>query len=418
MKIRCKRKWLSFVLFFGAFLLTSNVFAQVTIGTVDPGPYTPGSTIAIPFKVPASCISQGNQFQLYLSDQSGSFATETLIGTYIGFYSTYINGILPTGLTPGTGYRIRIKSTSPTSASTQSGAFEIKAGTPVEAKLTSNYLNANNTETFGTCTSRPDNSFFLNNESTANSTVTAAITNELNGGSPTVINFPTAIQPFIAQQAHYTIYTKAVMPDGSVATKAYLLINNKTVTAFANSGNTVVCLPLGTLMFNVDVTSSSGIQNNFPGDIYTITWGDQTTTTYTLCEIKNLGGVVQHAYTKSSCGSVSITSSGTIFNAFDVSINVSNTFCGTIGTPVSSSAKVVVKPVNDFAFNTPGCTNSDITFVNTSLLGENPNTNTLGCTPNNVTYNWFVDGVPVEVNKPRSYNLVYKFSTHGEIGRA
>nr|WP_276900006.1 PKD domain-containing protein [Pedobacter kyonggii] len=414
MKIRCKRKWLSFVLSFGAFLFTSNVFAQVTIGTVDPGPYTPGSTIAVPFNISAGCAAQGNQFQLYLSDQNGDFSSETLIGTYAGFYSTYINGLLPAGLTPGTGYRVRIKSTSPASVSTQSGAFEIKAGAPVEAKLTSNYLNANNTETFGTCTSRPDNSFFLNNESTANSTVTAAITNELNGGSPTVINFPTAIQPFIAQQAHYTIYTKAVMPDGSVATKAYLLINNKTVTAFANSGNTVVCLPLGTLMFNVDVTSSSGIQNNFPGDIYTITWGDQTTTTYTLCEIKNLGGVVQHAYTKSSCGSVSITSSGTIFNAFDVSINVSNTFCGTIGTPVSSSAKVVVKPVNDFAFNTPGCTNSDITFVNTSLLGENPNTNTLGCTPNNVTYNWFVDGVPVEVNKPRSYNLVYKFSTHGE----
>lgn len=414
MKIRCKRKWLSFVLFFGAFLFTSNVFAQITIGSVDAGPFTPGSTIAVPFNISAGCAAQGNQFQLYLSDQNGSFGAETLIGTYTGFYSTYINGKLPATLTPGTGYLVRIKSTAPAFASTPSTAFEVKAGPPVEAKLTSTLLNAANDETFGTCTSKANNSFFLTNASTANSTVTASITDEVNGGSPTLINFPTAIQPFNAQQTHYTIYTKAVMPDGSVATKAYLLINNKAITAFANSGNTVVCLPLGALTFSVDVSSSAGIQNNYPGDIYTITWGDQTTSTYTLCEIIANGGKVTHAYTRSSCGSTSTSSAGIIYNAFDVSINVSNAFCTTMGTPVSSSAKVVVKPVNDFVYNTPGCTNADITFVNTSVLGENPNSNTAACTPNNVTYNWYVNGVIKEVDKPKSYNFVYKFPSHGE----
>ncbi len=414
MKIRCTRKWLSFVLFFGAFLFTSNVFAQITIGSVDAGPFTPGSTIAVPFSISAGCAAQGNQFQLYLSDQNGNFGTETLIGNYTGFYTTYINGKLPASLTPGTGYKVRIKSTAPAFTSTASTAFEIKAGPAVEAKLTSTLLNPANDETFGTCTSKANNAFFLTNASTANSTVTASITDEVNGGSPTLINFPTAIQPFTAQQTHYTIYTKAVMPDGSVATKAYLLINNKAITAFANSGNTVVCLPLGALTFSVDVSSSAGIQNNFPGDIYTITWGDQTTSTYTLCEIIADGGKVTHAYTRSSCGSVSTSSAGTIYNAFDVSINVSNAFCTTMGTPVSSSAKVVVKPINSFAFNTPGCTNANITFVNTSILGENPNTNTAACTPNNVTYNWYVDGVIKEVDKPKSYNFVYKFPSHGE----
>ncbi|WP_426326981.1 PKD domain-containing protein [Pedobacter sp. R-06] len=414
MKIRCKRKWLSFVLLFGAFLFTSNVFAQVTIGTVDPGPYTPGSTIAVPFKVPTSCISQGNQFQLYLSDQNGDFTTETLIGNYVGFYSTYINGLLPTGLTPGTGYRVRVKTTSPATASNPSTPFEVKTGAAVEAKLTSTLLNATNDETFGTCTSKPNNSFFLKNESTANSSVTAAITDEVNGGAPSQITFPTAIQPFTAQQAHYTLYTKAVMPDGSVATKAYLLINNKAITAFGNTGNAALCLPTANFTFNVDVSSSSGIQNNFPGDIYTITWGDQTTTIHTLCEIIANGGKVTHLYSRSSCGSVSTSSAGTIYNAFDVSIRVSNAFCTTMGTPVSSSAKVVVKPINSFVFNTPSCTNTDVTFVNTSVLGENPTTNTPGCTPNNITYNWYVDGVIIESDKPKSYNFVYKFLTHGE----
>ncbi|MBB6237388.1 PKD repeat protein [Pedobacter sp. AK013] len=414
MKIHCKRKWISFVLFFGALLFTSASFAQVNIGTVDPGPFTPGSTIAVPFTVPTSCIAQNNQFQLYLSDQNGNFGAETLIGTYTGFYSTYINGILPIPLTPGTGYSVRVKSTNPVSISAPSSTFEIKAGAAVEAKLTSTLLNAANSETFGTCISRANNSFSLTNESTANSTVTARITDEVNGGSPVLINFPTAIQTFTAQQTHYTIYTKAVMPNGTVATKAYLLINNKAITAFANTGNTVLCLPSADFTFNVDVTSTSGIQNNFPGDIYTITWGDQVTTIHTLCEIITNGGKVTHPYAKSSCGSVSTSSAGTIYNAFDVSIRVSNAFCSTMGTPVSSSAKVVVKPINSFTFNTPGCTNANIIFVNTSLLGENPNTNTPACTPNNVTYNWYVDGVIKAADKPKSYNFTYIFPTHGE----
>ncbi|RZK14486.1 MAG: hypothetical protein EOO90_31475, partial [Pedobacter sp.] len=99
---------------------------------------------------------------------------------------------------------------------------------------------------------------------------------------------------------------KAVNADGTVATKAYLLINNKAITAFGTSGNNIVCLPLGSLEFNVDITSPEGIQNNFPGDLYTITWGDNSTSVYTLCEIKALGGKVKHTYIRSSCGSTSV----------------------------------------------------------------------------------------------------------------
>ncbi|MEH3113152.1 PKD domain-containing protein [Pedobacter terrae] len=413
MKIRCKRKWFSFVLFFWTFLLTSNVFAQVTIGLVDSGPYTPGSTIAVPFKVPANCISQGNQFQLYLSDQNGNFATETLIGTYAGFYSTYINGLLPAGLTPGTGYRVRVKTTIPVTESASSTPFEVRAGAAVEAKLTSTLLNTSNNETFGTCSSRPDNSFVLENESTATSEVTAEITDEINLGTPQTLVFTNPLQNFTAKQVHYTIMVKAKMPNGDVATKAYLLINNKAITAFASTGNPVLCLPAAEFTFNVDVTSVSGIQNNFPGDVYSITWGDQTATTYTLCEIIANNGQIKHTYTRSSCGSVSTSSAGTIYNAFDVSINVLNDFCGKIGTPVSSSAKVVEKPQNDFSFNPIGCTNADIPFVNTSTLGENPETNTAACTPNNVTFNWYVDGVLIKANQPKSYIFVHKFLIHG-----
>ncbi|KQN34533.1 hypothetical protein ASE92_13135 [Pedobacter sp. Leaf41] len=403
-----------YALILGLLFSTKITFAQITIGPVNAGPYTPGSTIAATFKLPTECFGQNNVFQLYLSDENGNFGTEKLIGSYTAFYSTYVNGIIPaTGILPGTNYKLRVKSTNPAIISTESTAFEIKSGAATEAKLISNYLNPNNTETFGICTSRPNNQFIISNESTAASVVTATVTNELTGNvSP--LNFTTKLQQFTADQAHYTILTKAVNPDGTVATKAYFLINNKTVTAFGNSGNNIVCLPLGALEFSVDYTSPGGIQNNFPGDKYTITWGDNSTSVYTFCDIAALQGKVKHNYLRSSCGSTSVSSAGTIFNAFDVTIKVSNVFCGDLGTPVSSSAKVVAQPVNNFTFTNPGCTNTNITFINTSTAGENPNTNSSGCTENVVTYNWYVDGVLVEANKPRSYDFVYKFLTHGE----
>jgi len=415
MKTCCNRKWPFYALVIGLVFYVSNCCAQLNIGRVDAGPYTPGSTIAATFTIgTSSCIATNNRFEMYLSDAAGSFSTEKLIGSYTGFYTTYVNGVIPVGTPGGVNYKIRIKSTNPVLLSTESAAFEIKAGTAVEAKITSTYLNTTNTETFGTCISRADNPFFLKNESTASSTVSATITDGASGGGSSTINFTTPNQSFTAQQTHYTIFSRAAIPDGSIATKAYLLVNNKAITAFGTSGNNLVCLPLGLLEFNVDFTSPTGIQNNFPGDLYTITWGDGTTSVYTICDIIQNGGKVQHPYQRSSCGSTSTTSAGTVYNAFAVSINVGNNFCGTIGTPVSSYAKVVVKPINAFSFTSPGCTNTNVTFTNTSVLGEDPNTNTPACAPNTVTYNWYVDGAVVEVNQPRSFNFVYKFATRGE----
>lgn len=137
--------------------------------------------------------------------------------------------------------------------------------------MSSTLLNATNTEVFGTCTSKPNNNFFLADESTTGSTIAATITDEINGGT-TNLSFSSGIASYSAQLAHYTIFTKARMPDGTVGTKAYFIINNSAVTAFSTSGNNVVCLPLGYLEFTVVTSGAGGIQNNFPGDIYKINW--------------------------------------------------------------------------------------------------------------------------------------------------
>lgn len=387
-------------------------FSQLNIGTVDPGPYSPGSSIAATFSIdPSACIAQGNSFELWLSDATGNFATETRIGSFNSFYTTFVNGKIPTTVAAGSGYRVRIKSTNPAYISNPSSIFEIKAGTAVEAKLTSTSQLANpNPEVFGLCDGINNNEFFLTNASTATSNVTATVKNELNG-SISSLSFTTVNQSFNAQLAHYTVFVKAIMPDLSVGTKAYQVINNVVNTPFGTSGNNIVCLPLGFLEFNVIVDGPAGIRQNFPGNIYRVDWGDGTSTTHTICDIIQNNGKVKHPYTKSSCG---VTGTGGTFNAFDVIIRSSNIYCGNIGTAVSSTAKVVVKPVNSFNFNPTACTNAKVLFTNTSILGENPNTATPGCAPNNVLYNWFVDGIPIAVGKPRNYVFEHVFTTNGK----
>src|SRR6185312_6586744 len=69
----------------------------ITVGAPDPGPYAPGSTIAVPITVndATNCIPQNNVYTLYLSYAAGNFAPGTQIGTFNGFYATFVNGKIP-----------------------------------------------------------------------------------------------------------------------------------------------------------------------------------------------------------------------------------------------------------------------------------------------------------------------------------
>ena len=389
-----------------------KVFSQLTIGPIDSGPYTPGSTIAATFNIATgSCIKQTNIFQLYLSDASGSFGSETLIGTYDSFYATYVNGTIPLGTPSGTGYKLRIKSTLPAVISGESTPFEVKAGASVQAKITSNTLNSTDPETFGTCQTKPNNTFILTNESTPTSTVTSTIKNELNN-TQVGLPFPKPNQSFTADLTHYTILVKATMPDGTVGTKAYLLINNKTTTVFGTSSSNTICLP-DNLEFPVDTSFPNGIGANFPGDIYAIDWGDKTISTFTICEIITNNSVLKHQYTESSCGNVITTSNGSLYNVFGINIKLKNQFCGDIGTSVSTTAKVVRRPNNSFVNNSPNCANVNVVFENTSDPGQNPNTNSAGCVDNTATYNWFVNGVLIKAKQLKTDGFEYTFPQHG-----
>ncbi len=392
--------------------VASPLFAQLTMGTVDPGPYTPGSTITASFNLdPNTCVRPGNVFELYLSDASGNFASETRIGTYNGFYSAFVNGIIPATTPAGTGYRLRIKSTIPpfiTAAA--SNTFEIKSGTTVTAGVTAGATLSS--DAFGFCSGRTtNNTINFTNSSTAGSTVTMTITNQLTGGPPTTILFNTNIKQFAPQLAHYTAFVKAVMPDGTVATRTYFIINNNVNTSFTTSNQPIVCLPGGSLQYFIDVSSATGIQNNFPGNTYSINWGDGQTDTYTFCDLQV--GTVSHAYTQSSCGQRYQSGNTTINNVFGVNIQAANSFCGNIGTQVSTIAKVVTITENRLTGPANACTNANAVFTNTSILGQNPNSTAADCTDSGVRFNWYVNGVIALSDVPFTTQFSRVFSTPG-----
>ena len=388
--------------------LAFPALAQINIASVDPGPYTPGSTIAATFTIdPASCIAKDNVFELYISDASGNFGTETRIGTYNGFYSTFVNGTIPPTTTPGTGYRLRIKTTNPGFASAPSTPFTIVAGAALEAKITAPVMNSAFPDAFGSCNARDNSTYTLTNASTTASTVVATIKNELTGAT-TTIPFNTTNKTFNANLAHYTVITRAVK-DGTVATKANFIVNNEVKNAFGTGNNDVKCLPSDPLFYNVDVTST-GIGNNFPGNTYVLSWGDGTIETYTICEIIKNGGRVQHMYTESSCGKSVVLNGISEYNVFAINITVESPFCGRVGAPISTTARVATKPDNRFIAPTNACTGSEVSIRNVSYLGENPLTSSPGCEPNRVTYNWYVDGVLEQANMPLSYDFVHTFT--------
>lgn len=399
------------------FFQITVAFSQITTATVEAGPYTPGSTITATFTLGTTCISPGNTFELYLSDASGNFASETRIGTYAGFYSTFVNGDIPAGTTPGSGYKLRVKSTTPALVLAESAAFTIVAGTPVVAKLTSVATISTGTApvTFGSCDTDPNQastSFVFNNASTA-ANVTVTIINELDGGAPSTMTFSSINEAkvFAASLAHYTMIVKATA-NGTVGTTAYFLINNLAVTAFTTTSGNTVCYPIGAFEYLVNTGRNGGIKDNFPGNTYSITWGDGTSDVYTYCDIINRNSKVGHTFTHSSCGLTYTSGTETTYNAFGINVGVVSPFCGKVGSPLSTAAKVVSRPNNIFSNPDVACL-GDVIFVNNSTGGERANANSPGCTPNTVLYTWNIDGVDVAVNVPFA-DFTYKFTTKGQ----
>jgi len=413
-KYKISTRFLFSLVLFMAFAV-SQVFAQtLTIHDFVTGIYTPGSSIGVPFTInsnTANCIQQNNQFNLYLADPSGTIISP-VIGSFSGFYGTFVNGKIPPGTAPGT-YTLVIKATNPVIVSTTSPVFTVGPGAAVTAGITGASISNSFPEVFGTCNGQPGIPYYFNDVSSTNASVVTFYneSTQLPEGAPLILT-GNSNSTFTPQLTNYTIMVTATNA-GTIGTRAYTLINNVLNNTFGVSGGSTVCLASsggGMLTYNVDIQGPNGIQYNFPGTTYQVNWGDGLSTTYTLCDIQNLGGKIVHTYTTGSCGHT-VNSHN---NSFEVDIQPQSPYCpaGSVSA-VTSYAKVLVAPTNGISPVKSGCTGTAVTFTNRSDPGDDPSSNLTTCAKNpNARYNWYVDGAIAKPNQPLGASFTYTF-THG-----
>lgn len=96
----------------------------VATGLITGSPYcvtaSTGVATNVPFTISGS-YNAGNVFTAYLSDASGSFASEVAIGTLTSQVAGTISATIPAGTPTGTGYRIRVKASDPVTTGTDNG---------------------------------------------------------------------------------------------------------------------------------------------------------------------------------------------------------------------------------------------------------------------------------------------------------
>ena len=95
---------------------------NITTGTVAAGPHCAGAAISVPFTIGGGSFAPGNTFTAQLSDSSGSFTNAVNIGTLTGVTSGTISATIPTTVTGGSKYRVRVISSIPSATGWDNGS--------------------------------------------------------------------------------------------------------------------------------------------------------------------------------------------------------------------------------------------------------------------------------------------------------
>ncbi|WP_285057642.1 PKD domain-containing protein [Pedobacter ginsengisoli] len=394
-------------------LFTLHVNAQLNIGVVEGGLYGRGSSISVPISIPSNvnCFSTSNVFELYLSDENGNFVSETKIGEIGGFFSTHINGVIPASANAGSGYKLRIKTTSPQATIEYAGTVNITgvqgATVDVVPTIASQVLSS---ETYGWCGSAvgADKAIVLK---PADNSVAQSVTlkNMLTGTTQTYT--PTALGFSLDHLAvgYYTVTVSGTASSGTEqikSVKTYLLLNAPSKVNIQSGGTDFGCIDPETgtgadISYSVNVTGETGIQNNYPGSTYLITWGDGTEDRFTHCELMAAKGVLNHNYKKTSCGEppIDLGNGSTKLNSFRVSVTTINPFCQSSPVSATTYPQIFSRPVAhiDPIIATTACLNIPIAFSNKSTGGNNSDCS-LG-----MQWKWYIDDVLVSESEAFTY---------------
>ncbi|MGE0088057.1 MAG: T9SS type A sorting domain-containing protein [Bacteroidales bacterium] len=308
---------------FGRGLWESDLYdftmAEIVPGTIT-GTYTvtPNTSIAISMPFSITTTFTGNTFTAYLSNASGDFTSETIIGALTSDVAGTITGTIPANTPSGSGYKIRIKSSNPVYTSSSSNSFQISlVDEIVPGTLTGPFTVTPNTNK---AMSIP---FTINTTFTAN-TFTAYLS-DASGDFTSEINIGTLTSD-VAGAINGSI--PANTPSGS-GYKIRIKSSNPVYTSSSSNAFQITLvdeIETGTITGSYVVTSTNSASINIPFTKNT-TFTDNTFTAF-------LSDAIGDFTSEISIGTLVANNAGTI--------------TGTIpaGTPTGSGYKVRVKSSN------------------------------------------------------------------------
>lgn len=390
--------------------------AQVTIGPIDNGPYGRGSTIGVPLSIPPNSASfkPDNVFTLFISGAGGDFAQERQIGTYRGFYSTFINGVLPADIAAGS-YKLKVRSSNPATETISTQSVQVLAAPGPAIGISTGGNQVLDENTFGWCGSAiaKGKSIVFNDLSSAPTVQKFSLKDEKTGAVQTFAKGPAGFNITNLQLSYYTITISGEARVGGVLTKStrsYLLMNvpSRIILGGLGYGCIDPSANAGALVsYQVVMDGDNDVKINYPGSVYRINWGDGREDLLTHGALMQQNGLLTHTYLKSSCGEPPIQSGegNSIQNAFKLTTFAINPYCQSEPYVNTNYPKIFTKPIAkiDPASSSAACLNVPVVFGNTSSAGSNSD-----CTQN-IVYEWYVDGVLASTAK----NLTHTFTTVG-----
>jgi large repetitive protein len=371
------------------------------------GTYGPGSHISVPVKL-NGCFNIDNTFDLLLSDNTGNFPANPLkIGGHSQFFTPYVNGRIPATAIPGI-YRLKVRSTSPvTEVITPLFTIGVQPGSTFAVNVASPQIIADSI--FGTCSdvgNFTQQMVLANGTTVENSSLVldSLFTTNSYSSSGSQISF-TAVYG-----NYYTVQVRTKNANDVWSIRTYLVLASTRNLSLQTAGTNEVCYP-DFKSYTVNISANGGIANNYPGTIYTISWGDNASEVYTHCQLIARNGALSHQYLNNSCGLSIVAGNTTIYNAYQVNIEAENVCPEGSFTPITTYAKVWSQPEADFINPLFACINVPVTFINTSSGNSAPG-NAANCTANG-TFEWYVDGVLVSITNDISQPFIYTFTSIG-----
>jgi len=177
---------------------------SITTGTISPTNFCSGTTVNVPFTISGN-YTAGNVFTAQLSDGSGSFASPLSIGTLTSTASGTISCVIPSGISTGSAYRIRIVSSTPSVIGTDNGIDLTISTSPAITAMTETVLSG-----FSFVVTPIDGTNGIVPSGTTYSWPAPVVTGGITGGAassgaPSNINGILTNPTSIAQTATYTV---------------------------------------------------------------------------------------------------------------------------------------------------------------------------------------------------------------------